>query len=95
MGHGREMREGGEEHASSTSTNARALKVQAGDARVERQRTRQHPATSLIEVALQLYLQLSERRIAGADALQQLRRQVRVHFCSAACEANRASYSSR
>ena len=94
-GHGREMREGGEKHASSTSTNARVLKVQAGDARVERQRARQHPAISLFEVPLSLDLQLSERRVAVADALQQLGRQVSVRFCSAASEANRAGYSGR
>ena len=49
-GQGREMRECGTEQSSTGRGDSRALKVQACDARVERQRTREDPATSLTEV---------------------------------------------
>ncbi len=74
------MREGGEKKTSSITTDARALKVQAGDASVERQRACQHSATSLIQVLPVPQLKLCERRVAGLDALQQLQRQLRVRF---------------
>ena len=79
VSHAGEMREGGKKKTSSITTDARALKVQAGDARVERQRARKHSATSLFEVLPVRHLKLCERRVAGLDALQQLQRQVRLH----------------
>jgi hypothetical protein len=77
-GHASEMREGGKKQTSSITTDPRVTKVQAGDARVERQRARQQSATSLFEVHLELHLDLCERRVAGLDALQQLQWQVQV-----------------
>ena len=73
VGHASEVREGGKKQTSAISTDARAAKVQAGDARVKRQRVREESATSLFEVSLILYIELCERRVVGLDALQQLR----------------------
>jgi hypothetical protein len=81
-GHAGEMREGGKKKTSSITTDARALKVQARDARVERQRAREHSATRLKEVGFVTYVELREGRVAALDAPQQLPRQVRViHSC--------------
>ena len=83
-GHCREMREGGTEQSSPGRRDSRAFKVQACDARVERQRTRQDSTTSLLEVSFAPYFELCECRVAALDALQQLRRQVRVLVWGAA-----------
>ena len=72
------MREGGEKNSRPRWTNFCAAKVQARDARVERQRAREHSATRLKEVGFLLYVELREGRVAALDAPQQLKRQVRV-----------------
>ncbi len=77
-GQGREMREGGKKKIRPRSADSCAVKVQACDAGVERQRARQDSATRLKEVGFALYFELREGRVAALDAMQQLRRQVRV-----------------
>ena len=68
----REMREGGEENARSGRADGSALKVQAGDARVEHQLPRKYLASNFSKHLLALDL---EGRVAANEVTQQFRRQ--------------------
>ena len=74
----REMREGGEENARSGRADGSALKVQAGDARVEHQLPCKYLASNFSQPFLARDLNTFEGGVAACDAPQQLRRQTKV-----------------
>ena len=83
----REMREGREEKARSGRADGSALKVQAGDARVEHQLPCKYLASSFSKLFLARDLKICEGGVAACDAPQQLWRQLKVdrevrHFSS-------------
>ena len=56
----------------SCRADFRFPKAQAGDARVERHRAREHSTSDIYKVIFANYLDLREGRVAALDALQQL-----------------------